>query len=128
MIRASRTTFLSAVIFDSVKFHFWRFLEDLYGNPANFKGSVSATGWEFSKDFFRFVIRRSELTFKSAPIFDSVKFHFWRFLEDLYGNPASFKGFVSATEWEFSKDFFRFVIRRSKLTFLSAAIFEFLKS
>ena len=127
MIRSSRTTFLSAAIFDLVKFHFRRFSEDLYGNPANFKGSVSATGWEFSKDFFRFVIRRSELTFTSAPIFDSVKFQFWRFLEDLYGNPANFKGSVSATGWEFSKDFFRFVIRRSELIFKSAPIFDSVK-
>ena len=68
------------------------------------------------------------MTFQSAPIFDFVKFHFWRFLRDLYGNPANFKGCAPATGWEFSKDFFRFVIRRLELTFLSAAIFEFLKS
>ena len=29
------------------------------------------------------------MTFQSAPIFDFVKFHFWRFLRDLYGNPAN---------------------------------------
>ena len=68
------------------------------------------------------------MTFQSAPIFDFVKFHFWRFLRDLYGNPANFKGCAPATGREFSKDFFRFVIRRSELTFLPAAIFEFLKS
>ena len=43
------------------------------------------------------VMRRLKLTFKSALIFYFVKFHFWRFLRDLYGNPANFKGFASAT-------------------------------
>ena len=97
IMRASRSTFLSAAIFDFVKFHFWWFLEGFCGNRTNFKGSVSATGWEFSKDSFTFVMTRLKLTFKSAPIFDFVKFHFWRFLRDLYGNPANFKGFASAT-------------------------------
>ena len=68
------------------------------------------------------------MTFQSAPIFDFVKFPFLRFLRDLYGNPGNFKGCAPSTGREFSKDFLRFVIRRSELTFLSAAIFEFLKS
>ena len=67
------------------------------GIGATLKATVSATGWEFSKDSFTFVMRRLKLTFKSAPIFDFVKFHFWRFLRDLYGNPANFKGLASAT-------------------------------
>ena len=128
VIRREKLIFLSAAIFDFLEFNFCQFLEGLYGNRTNFKGSASATGWRFSKDFFTFVIRRFKLIVQSSPIFDFVKFHFWRFLEDLYGNPTNFKGCASATGWELSKDFYRFVISRWQLTFLTAAIFEFLKS
>ena len=127
MISVLKTTFLSAAIFDFVNFQFRSFLEGLYGNRANFKREVWDTGWVFCKNSFRFVISASKTTFLSAAIFDFVKFQFRLFLEGLYGNPANFKREVWDTGWVFCKNFSRFVISASKTTFLSAAIFDFVK-
>ena len=67
------------------------------------------------------------MTFLSAAIFDFLEFNFCQFLEGLYGNRANFKPSVWDTGWKFCQNSFRFVIRRSKLIFLSAAIFDFVK-
>ena len=86
IIRASRSTFLSAAIFDFVKFHFWWLLEGLYGNRTNFKGSVVGHWMRILKRFFH--IRDQEVK-----IGLSVRADFW-FCEISF--LAIFRGFV----WE----------------------------
>ena len=73
-------TFLSAAIFDFVKFNVWPFLEGLYGNWPFSRLKLWDVGSQFCKNFFRFVITASKTTFLSAAIFEFLKSQFWSFL------------------------------------------------
>ena len=73
-------TFLTAAIFDFVKFHFGPFLEGLYGNWPFLRLKLRDEGSEFCKNFFGFVITASKTTFLWAAIFEFLKSQFWSFL------------------------------------------------
>ena len=98
-----------------------------HSNGPTFKPEVWDTACVNFRNFLRFVIRTSRTTFLFAPILDFIKFRFRWFLEALCGNRANFKRDVWDTGWVNLRNFFTFVIRRSRAIYLFAAIFDFVK-